>query len=46
VRDTKKEKLFERAKIRPTRILMHILTAEIGGVAKSLVKKFNLAFAH
>jgi hypothetical protein len=27
----KKEKLFERAKIRPARILMQLLTAQIGG---------------
>jgi hypothetical protein len=28
----KKEKLFERAKIRPARILMHLLIPQIGGV--------------
>jgi hypothetical protein len=34
--------LFERAKIRPAWILMYLLTAQIGGVTESLLKKFNL----
>jgi hypothetical protein len=42
LRDTKKEKLFERAKKRLARILMHLLTVQIEGTAEITLKKSTL----
>jgi hypothetical protein len=42
VRDTKREKLFERAKKRLAWILMHLLTVQIEGTAKVALRKSTL----
>jgi hypothetical protein len=42
LRDTKKEKLFERAKKRLAWILMHLLTIRIEGTAEAELENYTL----